>query len=81
MFGSANYVTSKLPLARSRKNLFLLGLGIGLLMAITGSIFNFPERVYGLQGGAGYLVLVGGPIFYALVWGLALYEVEKRMFL
>jgi len=78
MFGIANVVTSKLPLERTRKNMFLIGLGIGLIMATTGSIFHFPERVYGLQGNAVFGVLIAGPIFYALVWCLALFEVEKR---
>lgn len=79
-FGLTNYLTSKLPIQRTRRNMFFLGLGLGVIMATIGSSSNIPSRVYGLEGSYTYLVFIGGPLFYGLVWSLALFETEKIMF-
>jgi hypothetical protein len=51
----------------------MLGIGavIGFVSASTGTFaFDIPEIVYGLEGNSRYLALVGGPIFYGLIWAL-----------
>ncbi len=49
----------------------MLGIGgvMGLVSALTGTfIFDIPEIVYGLQGNSRCLALLGGAIFYGLIW-------------
>ena len=60
--------------------MLLTGLLLGLVMASVGSYFGFPQKVYGLTGNMAYLVLIGGPIFYGLVWRFVVHPLETIFF-
>jgi len=79
IFGLVNYFTSYLKVTRTRKTMFLLGAVLGIIMAGIGSFYNVPTRVYGLEGAQRYLVFLGAPIFYGLIWSFPLLEIEKRL--
>jgi hypothetical protein len=51
----------------------MLGIGavMGIVIASVGTfLYNIPDIVYGLQGINRYLALLGGAVFYGLVWAL-----------
>ena len=78
LFGAFHAVSCFLGLPGTRKAYFVVGALLGLVMASIGTfVAHVPETVYGLSGGKQYLALLGGPIFYCLVWGLVLWPVEK----
>ena len=53
---------------------------MGFVSASTGTfIFNIPEIVYGLKGDSRYLALLGGPLFYGLVWAFPV-RLMNRLF-
>ena len=69
LFGLTNAVTAILPGRKGWAGMLGIGAVMGFVSASTGTfVFNIPEIVYGLQGNSRYLALLGGPIFYALVW-------------
>ena len=78
LFGAFHAVSCFLGLPGTRKAYFVVGALLGLVMASIGTfVAHVPETVYGLTGGKQYLALLGGPIFYSIVWGLVLWPVEK----
>lgn len=77
LFGFCNFISSFVKFERNKRNMLLTGLIIGLVMASIGSYVGIPQRVYGLSGNMTYLVLIGGPIFYGLVWRFAVYPLEQ----
>ena len=77
LFGCCNLISSLVKFERNSRNMLLTGLLIGLVMASFGSYSNIPERVYGLTGNMSYLVLIGGPIFYSLIWRFVVHPLEK----
>ncbi len=80
LFGAFHAASVALKLPSSRKAYFLIGAGLGLLMASIGTfIAHVPETVYGLTGTRRYLALLGGPLFYSAVWGLALWPIERYL--
>jgi len=71
LFGITNAVTAILPGRKGWAQMLGIGAVMGFVSASTGTfIFNIPEIVYGLHGSSRYLALVGGPVFYGLVWAL-----------
>ncbi len=80
MFGIYHVLTKYLGMAVSRTGAFITGALLGLILSATGTfILNLPETVYGLTGPMKYLALVGGPIYYSLVWGVVLWPLEKHL--
>ncbi len=79
LFGSFNLISSFVKFERNARNMLFTGLLLGLVMASFGSYSNIPERVYGLTGNMSYLVLVGGPIFYGLVWRFVVHPLERAI--
>lgn len=78
LFGAFHAVSVIAGLPNSRKAYFIVGAALGLMMASIGTfIAHVPETVYGLTGARRYLALLGGPLFYSAVWGLALWPVEQ----
>ena len=77
LFGLCNSISSFVKFERNKRNMLLTGLLIGLVMASVGSYFGIPERVYGLTGNIRFLVLIGGPIFYGMVWRFVVYPLEQ----
>ena len=77
LFGLFNLLSSFVKFERNKMNMLLTGLLLGLVMASVGSYFDFPQRVYGLTGNMTYLVLIGGPIFYGLIWRFVVYPLEN----
>jgi hypothetical protein len=59
--------------------MLLAGALLGLALASIGLYLGIPQRVYGLDGQSRWLVLIGGPMFYALVWAFALFPLERLM--
>ena len=77
IFGITNILTAFLGV-RSKQQMFFLGAVLGLLLSSFGLFaLNLPARVYGLVGVQQYLALIGGPIFYGLVWLLPMCFVNK----
>jgi len=71
LFGITNAITVSLPGYQSWQRMAVIGGLMGFVSASTGTfLFDIPEIVYGLHGNERYLALVGGPIFYGLVWVL-----------
>lgn len=69
LFGITNAVTAILPGRKGWAKMLGIGAIMGFVSASTGTfIFNIPEIVYGLHGDSRYLALLGGPVFYGLVW-------------
>jgi len=80
LFGTFHAISVAINLPSSRKAYFLVGAGLGLLMASIGTFLaHVPETVYGLTGARRYLALLGGPLFYSAVWGLVLWPVEQHV--
>jgi len=77
LFGFFNVLTVLTGMRRTRITMLLAGALIGLALASIGSYLGIPQRVYGLSGSSQWLVLIGGPIFYALVWAFALLPLER----
>jgi len=77
MFGLYNVLTVLSGMPRTRKNMLLAGAGLGLILASIGLYLGIPQRVYELTAQTQWLVLIGGPLFYGLVWGLALFPLER----
>ena len=81
LFGTFHAIYVSLELPRSRKSYFFIGAVLGLLMASIGTfIANIPETVYGLTDNRKYLALLGGPLFYASIWGIVLWPLEQMIF-
>jgi len=69
LFGLTNAITVILPGRKGWVEMLGIGAIMGLVSAATGTfILNIPEIVYGLHGNSRYLALLGGAIFYGLVW-------------
>jgi len=69
VFGLANAFAAFLKIQDDKLKMLLMGALLGLLISSYGVfIAHIPERVYDLHGSRKYLALVGGPIFYGLVW-------------
>lgn len=77
LFGLYNLLSSFVKFERNQRNMLLTGLLLGLVMASIGSYNDIPQRVYGLTGNMSYLVLIGGPIFYGMIWRFVVYPLEK----
>lgn len=77
LFGLFNFLSSFVKFERNKKNMLLAGLLLGLIMASFGSYSGIPQKVYGLHDNMAYLVLIGGPIFYGMVWRFVVYPLEK----
>lgn len=69
VFGFANAFAAFLKIQENRLKMLLMGAVLGLFISSYGVfVAHIPERVYDLHGGKKYLALLGGPIFYGLVW-------------
>jgi hypothetical protein len=69
LFGLTNVLTVTLPGRKGFAQMLGIGVVMGLVSASTGTfILNIPEIVYGLHGNSRYLALLGGAVFYGLVW-------------
>ena len=77
LFGLFNLITSYVRFERNKRNMLLTGLLLGLIMASIGTFNGIPQRVYGLTGNMTYLVLIGGPIFYGMIWRFVVYPLER----
>ena len=78
LFGTFHAISIALGLPNSRKAYLIVGALLGLVMSSIGTFgANIPETVYGLTDNRKYLALLGGPLFYAFVWGLVLWPLEK----
>jgi len=77
LFGVFNLISSFVRFERNKRNMLLTGLLLGLFMASIGSLNDIPQRVYGLTGNMSYIVLIGGPIFYGLIWRFVIYPLER----
>jgi len=78
MFGLFHAISIALGLPASRKAYLCVGALLGLVMSSVGTFgANVPETVYGFTDNRKYLALLGGPIFYAMVWGFVLWPLEK----
>ena len=78
LFGVFHVLTTALGLPNSRKAYLFAGAFLGLIMASIGTfIANIPETIYGLTGCKQYLALLGGPLFYAAVWGGVLWPLQN----
>ncbi len=72
LFGLTNAVTMILPGRKGWAQMLGIGAIMGFVSASIGTfIFNIPEIVYGLHGNSRDLALLGGPIFYGLVWAFS----------
>ena len=80
LFGSFHALSTAIGLPGSRKAYFLVGALLGLVMASIGTfIAHIPETVYGLTDNRKYLALIGGPLFYAAVWGIVLWPLQQMI--
>lgn len=80
MFGIFHAISIAFGLPNSRKAYLCVGAILGLVMASIGTFAaNVPETVYGLTDNRKYLALLGGPLFYAFVWGFILWPLEKKL--
>lgn len=77
MFGLYNAATVRIGMRRTLINMLLAGALLGLVLASIGSYLGIPQRVYQFSEETKWLVLIGGPVFYALVWGFALLPLER----
>jgi len=77
LFGAYNAATVAIPMRRTRTAMLLAGAVLGLVLASIGLYLGIPQRVYGLDGQSQWLVLIGGPLFYGLVWAFALLPSER----
>lgn len=77
LFGLYNVLSSFVKFERNQRNMLLTGLLLGLIMASIGSYNDIPQRVYGLTGNMSYIVLIGGPIFYGMIWRFVVYPLER----
>ncbi len=77
MFGVYNALTVLSGIPRTRKTMLLAGAGLGFVLASIGLYLGIPQRVYELTDQTQWLVLIGGPVFYGLVWGFALLPLER----
>ena len=69
LFGLTNAITVILPGRKGWAEMLGIGAVMGLVSAATGTLLlNIPEIVYGLHWNSRYLALLGGAIFYGLVW-------------
>ncbi len=69
LFGLTNALTAVLAGRQGWVKMLGIGAIMGLVSASTGTfLFNIPELVYGLHGNSRYLALLGGAVFYGLVW-------------
>jgi len=77
MFGLYNAATVLARVPRTRMAMFLAGALLGLALASIGLYVGIPQRVYQLTAQTQWLVLIGGPLFYGLVWAFALAPLER----
>ena len=69
LLGTFNVFTNWILAEQTIKKMALAGATLGLALSSLGLfVLNYPERVYGLEGNLQYLALIGGPIFYGLLW-------------
>ena len=69
LFGLTNALTVTLPGYQSWPRMLGIGAIMGFVSASVGTFtLNIPEIVYDLHGNSRYLALLGGPVFYGLVW-------------
>ena len=69
LFGLTNALTVILSGHKGLAQMLGIGAVMGLVSASMGTfLLNIPEIVYGLHGNARYLALLGGAIFYGLIW-------------
>lgn len=80
LFGLCNVITVLTGMRRTRMSMLLAGAVIGLVLASIGSYLGIPQRVYGLSDESKWIVLIGGPIFYGLVWAFALLPLERLVY-
>ncbi len=78
LFGLTNALTVNLPGRKGWARMLGIGAVMGFVSALTGTfLLNIPEVVYELQGNSRYLALLGGPIFYGLVWAFPVRWMNK----
>ena len=80
LFGLYNGATALTGIRRTRLTMLLAGALLGLVLASIGSYLGIPQRVYGLSEQLKWLVLIGGPVFYGLVWAFALLPLERFVY-
>lgn len=80
LFGLYNAATVLTGMRRTRLTMLLAGALLGLVLASIGSYLGIPQRVYGFSEESSWLVLIGGPIFYGLVWAFALLPLERLVY-
>lgn len=69
LFGLTNALTAILPGRQGWARMLGIGAVMGFVSASIGTfLLNIPEIVYELHGNRRYLALLGGPVFYGLVW-------------
>lgn len=77
-FGVANVITLRVLNATTRLRFGVCGALLGLALASVGTfVSNIPELIYGLEGSARYIALLGGPVFYGAVWAFVMYPVDS----
>lgn len=59
--------------------MLLAGAALGLVMISIGLYLGIPQRVYGFDDQSQWLVLIGGPVFYGLVWAFAVLPLERMV--
>ena len=77
LFGLYNAATVLVGVRRTRLSMLLAGAVLGLVLASIGTYFGIPQRVYGFSAESQWVVLIGGPVFYGLVWAFALLPLER----
>ena len=78
VFGLVNAIGLFFKAQRSMLGMLLLGAVLGLLLSSYGLfVLNYPEILYGLKGNKRYLALLGGPVFYGLVFLFPMFLLNK----
>lgn len=80
VFGLTNLLTVGPLRRKTRSGFAVVGAVLGVALSNTGTfVFDIPRIVYGLEGDARYMALIVGPIFYALVWALVMYPIDRSL--
>ena len=78
LFGLTNALTVILPGHQSWARMLGIGAVMGFVSASIGTFaLNIPEIVYDLHGNRRYLALLGGSVFYGLVWAFPVRWMNK----
>ena len=77
LFGLYNVATVLSGVRRTRITMLLAGALLGVVLASIGLYLGIPQRVYGFSEQSQWVVLIGGPVFYGLVWAFALLPLER----